>query len=98
MERHALTLGGSNHGRYQDVVAKHILLLSTVGLVLLRPLVVERTADADARIISLTGSGIDVGHELVAQVDTLQHGGEILVLPDAPLVACLTGTMGAEDG
>ena len=94
----AVRLGSRHDGRYQDIVAKHILTLLAVGLVLLGPLVVERAADADTCVVGLPGSGVDIRHQLVAQVAGLQHQGEVTVFPDAALIAPLAGTMGTEDG
>ena len=97
-ESHAVSLGGGDDGSDEDVVAKHILTLLPVGLVLLGPLIVERPADADARVVSLACGGVDVGHELIAQVDAGQQLLEVGHHPDAPLVAPLVGAVGAEDG
>ena len=85
-------------GRDEDIVAKHILTFTAIGLVLLRPLVIERTADADTRVVGLAGSGVDIGHELIAQVTHIEQQREVVVFPDAALVACLAGSVSAEDG
>ena len=98
MERNSTSFRLCYHRRHKDVVTEHILTLLTVGFVLLRPLVIERTADAYASVVGLACSSIDVGHQLITQVYALQHLGEVLVFPNAAFVAFLIGSMGTEDG
>ena len=65
---------------------------------MLGPVVVERPADGDARVVSLSAGGVDIGHQSVAQLHRLEQQGEVAVLPDAALDVGLIGGVGAEDG
>ena len=94
----AIGSGRSHNRSHENIVAKHILVFEEVGIVGLGPLVVEGTAEAHTRVVGLTGSGIDVRHQRIAQSDGFEQQGEVLVFPDAALYAGPVGGMGAEDG
>ena len=86
------------HRSHKYVVAEHVLVLIGIGLVGFRPVVVERSANGNTRIVSLPASGVDVWHQPIAQLHRFKQEWEVGILPDATLDVGLIGGVSTEDG
>ena len=84
-------------GRHQHVVSKQILILVNVSVAILGIVIIEGTVYADARVVGLAGSCIEVGEKAVAQTHSLAQLLEIAVLPNAALQLAVVRGMRAKD-
>ena len=85
----AVAAGRRGDGRDEDVVAEEVFVFYGVGFVLFGPFVVERSADGDACVVSLSGCTIYIRYKGVAELEGFVLEVEVAELPDASLATAL---------
>ena len=82
----------------KDVVSEHKLIFFVIRPVILRPLVVQRSAERNACVISFSCHSIDIWSKVVAQAYRAAHSFEMVREdPEALLHRHILGRVGLED-
>ena len=91
-------IGRRVNGRHKHVVSEHVFVLKLVGIVLLRPVIIERSVHAHSGFVGLACSSIKIGENAVTLTHRLAQLFKVAVFPDAAFQLGIVCGMRTEDG